>query len=69
MPKKKTVKRVAKATMPRQGIMKNQFFGMILVAVGIGALVVVVRYFVLSMSVPTEVYEIQTSDLIPGATD
>ena len=69
MPKKKTVRRVAKATMPRKGIMKNQFFGMILVAVGIGALVVVVRYFVLSMSVPTEVYEIQTSDLIPGATD
>ena len=48
-------------------IMKNQFFGMLVLAVGIGALIVIVRYFIISLQVPTSVYLIQPSDLIPGA--
>lgn len=48
-------------------IMKNQFFGMLVLAVGIGALIVMVRYFIISLQVPTSVYLIQPSDLIPGA--
>lgn len=67
MPKKKTVKKTRRAQMGKPAVMRNQFFGMVLVAIGIGALIVVVRYFVISMQVPTEVYEIRTSDLIPGA--
>lgn len=68
MPKKKTVKKVTKrAGMPKSGILHNQFFGMLLIALGLGALIVVVRYFVISLQVPTSVYEIQYSDLIPGA--
>lgn len=50
-------------------IMRNQFFGMLVLAVGIGALIVMVRYFVISLQVPTSVYLIQPSDLIPGAPD
>jgi len=48
------------------GIMRNQFFGMILVAVGIGALIVLVRYLVIASSMPLDVYEIAPSMLIPG---
>lgn len=48
-------------------IMKNQFFGMLVLAMGIGALIVMVRYFIISLQVPTSVYLIQPSDLIPGA--
>lgn len=48
-------------------IMYNQFFGMLVLAVGIGALIVMVRYFILSLYVPTDVYEISTQQLIPGA--
>jgi len=70
MPKKRTVKKTSNKTakIPKQGILQNQFFGMILIALGLGALIVVVRYFVISLQVPTSVYEIQYSDLIPGAT-
>lgn len=60
--KKRTVSKISKF-----GIMKNQFFGMILVAVGVGALIVVMRYFIISLQVPTDVYEISTQQLIPGA--
>lgn len=63
---KKTQKRVA-SKISKSGIMKNQFFGMILVAVGVGALIVVMRYFIISLQVPTDVYEISTQQLIPGA--
>jgi hypothetical protein len=56
-----------KAAMANPVIMKNQFFGMLVLAVGIGALIVMVRYFVISLQVPTSVYLIQPSDLIPGA--
>lgn len=47
-------------------IMRNQFFGMLVLAVGIGALIVMVRYFIISLQVPTSVYLIQPGDLIPG---
>ena len=67
MPKKKIAKISKKNSIPRRGVMRNQFFGMILIALGLGALIVVVRYFVISLQVPTSVYEIQTSELIPGA--
>lgn len=63
---KKTKKRVA-SRMSKSGILRNQFFGMMLVAVGVGALIVVMRYFIISLQVPTDVYEISTQQLIPGA--
>lgn len=73
MPKKiakrktsKTVRRAA-AAVPKHGIVQNQFFGLLLVAIGVGALVVIIRYFIISTQVPTSVYLIQPSDLIPGA--
>lgn len=71
MPKKRTVKKTSNKSIkvPKQGVMQNQFFGMLLIAVGIGALIVVVRYFVISLNTPTTVYEIRYSDLIPGAKD
>jgi len=53
----------------KQGIMRNQFFGMLVLAVGIGALIVMVRYLVIARQVPTDVYLIQPSDLIPGAVN
>lgn len=62
---KKTKKRAVKISKP--GIMRNQFFGMMLVAIGVGALIVVMRYFVISLQVPTDIYQISTQQLIPGA--
>ena len=72
MPKKKitkkaVAKKVVKTSMSPTGIRNNQFFGMLLIALGLGALVVVVRYFVISLQVPTSVYEISPTELIPGA--
>lgn len=58
-------KRTARISKP--GILRNQFFGMLLVAIGVGALIVVMRYFIISLSVPTSVYMISTEQLIPGA--
>ena len=55
--------------MKKQTIIHNQFFGMMLVAVGIGALIVVARYLIISTQVPGGVYVIQEGDLIPGAQD
>lgn len=60
-------RQVAKVNTAGPTIMRNQFFGMLVLAVGIGALIVMVRYFVISLQVPTSVYLIQPSDLIPGA--
>lgn len=62
--KKRTIKRVAK--VPESAIMKNQFFGLLILGIGIGALIVLVRYFFISLQVPTDVYLIEPSDLIPG---
>lgn len=57
-------KKIAKVTKPV--VMKNQFFGMLILAVGIGALIVMVRYFIISLQVPTDVYLIEPTQLIPG---
>ena len=68
--KKKTKKagaRTGASRMNPTGVRNNQFFGMLLIALGLGALVVVVRYFVISLQVPTSVYEISPAELIPGA--
>lgn len=67
MPKKRVKKTQVTPVSP--AIMRNQFFGMLVLAVGIGALIVMVRYFVISLQVPTSVYLIQPSDLIPGAVN
>lgn len=71
MPKKAAKKVIRRPSVRPQvaapSIMRNQFFGMLLVAIGIGALIVVVRYFVISLQVPTDVYLIETTQLIPGA--
>ena len=53
----------------KQAVLKNQFFGMLVLGLGIGALIVMVRYFIISLQVPTSVYLIQPSDLIPGAVN
>lgn len=67
MSKKVAAKRKAKALVAQNpGIMRNQFFGMLVLAVGLGALIVMVRYFVISLQVPTDVYLIEPSELIPG---
>ncbi len=55
-----------KSMVSQKGVMYNQFFGMMLVALGVGALVVVVRYMVVASQVPTEIFEISPSLLIPG---
>ncbi len=55
------------AAMSKPAVMKNQFFGMLILAVGIGALIVMLRYFIISLQVPTDVYMISTEQLIPGA--
>ncbi len=53
--------------MAKPAIMRNQFFGMLILAVGIGALIVMVRYFVISMATPASVNQvITTQQLIPG---
>lgn len=70
MPKKTTKKRVsksvAKSVKSSPMVMRNQFFGMLVLAVGIGALIIMVRYFIISLQMPTSVYLIQPGDLIPG---
>ena len=66
MPKKKSKKKVVVAKVTDPGIMRNQFFGMLILAIGVGALIVMVRYFIISLSVPTDVYLIEPSQLIPG---
>lgn len=69
MAKKKVRKVVKKSRVEHNPvIMRNQFFGMLILAVGIGALIVMVRYFIISLQVPTDVYLIEPSDLIPGMT-
>ncbi|MEI8232407.1 MAG: hypothetical protein WCG44_01550 [bacterium] len=66
MPKKKTSKKKVVTPVSSTMVMRNQFFGMLVLAIGIGALIVMVRYFIISLQVPTDVYLIQPGDLIPG---
>ena len=67
MARKIAKKRQQSAVKP--AVMKNQFFGMLILAVGIGALIVMLRYFIISLQVPTDVYVISTEQLIPGAQE
>lgn len=48
-------------------IIRNQFFGMLLIAVGVGALIVFLRYLVITWVAPADVYLIEPYQLIPGA--
>lgn len=63
---KKRSAKVTSKVKTRAGIMQNQFFGMLLLAIGIGALVVLVRYIIVATQMPLDVYEITPSLLIPG---
>lgn len=58
---KKKVQRIAKT-----GVMRNQFFGMVLIAIGVGALIVFVRYLAVTMVQPADVYLVEPAQLIPG---
>ena len=53
----------------KNALMMNQFFGMLLIAVGVGALIVFLRYLVITWVAPADVYLIEPSQLIPGITD
>lgn len=64
MAKKSTKKKIVDASSP--AVMRNQFFGMFVLAIGLGALIVVVRYFIISLQVPLDVYLLEPGDLIPG---
>ncbi|MFH2085316.1 MAG: hypothetical protein ABII21_00780 [bacterium] len=61
---KKTKKKVTTVVKPM--VMRNQFLGMLILAVGIGALIVMVRYFIISLQTPADIYLIQPAQLIPG---
>ncbi len=63
---RKIAKKRQQDKVVKPAIMKNQFFGMLVLAVGIGALIVMVRYFVISMYMPTDIYLIEPGQLIPG---
>lgn len=47
-------------------ILRNQFFGMLLIAFAVGALIVFVRYLIITLSAPADVYLIEPAQLIPG---
>jgi hypothetical protein len=64
MPAKK--KTTAKTLPKKDMILRNQFFGMLLIALAVGALIVFVRYLIITMVSPADVYVIQPGQLIPG---
>jgi len=47
-------------------ILRNQFFGMLLIAIAIGALIVLLRYLVITLVMPANIYQIEPSMLVPG---
>lgn len=55
-----------KSTSKAQAITYNQFFGALLIAVGVGALIVFLRYLVITWVMPADVYLIEPQQLIPG---
>lgn len=65
MPKKKVVR--SKAGNKKDMVMRNQFFGMLLIALAVGALIVFVRYLVVTMVQPADIYLVEPGQLIPGA--
>lgn len=64
MPKKKTTRRASPSKA--QSVTYNQFFGALLIAVGIGALIVFLRYLVITWVAPADVYLVEPSQLVPG---
>lgn len=64
--KKKAVKTTKPVVNKKDMIMKNQFFGMLLIALAVGALIVFVRYLIITLVAPADVYLIEPSQLIPG---
>lgn len=66
MPKKKTVRKTTPKRDKAETVTYNQFFGMLLIAVGIGALIVFLRYLVITWVTPADVYLIEPSQLVPG---
>jgi len=58
-----------KVAAKKEMIMRNQFFGMLLIAFAIGALIVFVRYLIITFVAPADVYLIEPSQLIPGAVN
>jgi len=63
---KKKVKRTSTPKMSESGVRRNQFMGMVLIAVGVGALIVFVRYLAVTMVQPADVYLVEPGQLIPG---
>ncbi len=63
MPKKKrkTTKKVS-----AQVVTYNKFFGALLIAIGVGALIVFLRYLVITWVSPADVYLVEPSQLVPG---
>lgn len=70
MPKKTTKKKVTRRSTAnsekKEMILRNQFFGMLLIAIAIGALIVLLRFLVITLVMPTDIYQIEPSMLIPG---
>lgn len=74
MPKKSTRKSTRKTTKrksssrvtAKKSIMSNQFFGMLLIAVGVGALIVFLRYLIITWVMPADVYLVEPALLVPG---
>lgn len=64
MPKKRTSNKPSFGK--KDMVMKNQFFGMLLIAVAVGALIVFVRYLVVTMVQPADVFLVEPAQLIPG---
>lgn len=55
--------------MKKAAVQRYQFFGMMLVAFGVGALIVLVRYIVVARAMPVDVMEINPALLIPGSNN
>lgn len=62
--KKRAVKRTPKVSA--QSVTYNKFFGSLLIAVGVGALIVFLRYLVVTWVSPADVYLVEPAQLIPG---
>jgi len=64
--KRKTVRRASASSGKKEMILRNQFFGMLLIAIAIGALIVLLRYLVITLVMPANIYQIEPSMLVPG---
>lgn len=57
---------MAKKKTTPETITYNQFFGALLIAIGIGALIVFLRYLLITWVAPADVYLVEPSQLVPG---